>query len=42
MVDKRPKKIVLLKDTLDFIFKNVGSNFDSTGKNFLAKLGEDK
>ena len=42
VVDKRPKKIVLLKDTFDFIFKNVGSNFDSTGKNFLAKLGEDK
>ena len=42
VVDKRPKKVVLLKDTLDFIFKTFGSNFDSTGKNFLAKLGEDK
>ena len=42
MVDKKPKKIVLLKDELDFIFKNFGSNFNSTGKNFLKKLAKDE
>ena len=30
--DKKPKKIVLLKDKSDFIFKNFDSNFNSTGK----------
>ena len=33
---------MLLKDKLDFIFKNFGSNFNSTGKNFLAKLAKDE
>ena len=42
VVDKKPKKIVLLKDKLDYIFKNFGSNFNSTGKNFLIKLAKDK
>ena len=42
MVDKKPKRIVLLKDKLDFIYKNVGSNFDSTGKSFLKKLAQDE
>ena len=32
VADKKPKKIVLLKDKLDFIFKNFDSNFNSTGK----------
>ena len=38
MVDKKPKKIVLLKDKLDFIFKNFDSNFNSTGKKFVKSL----
>ena len=42
MVDKKPKKIVLLKDKLDFIFKNFGSNFNNTGKKFLIKLAKDE
>ena len=42
MVDKKPKEIVLLKDKLDFIFKNFDSNFNSTGKNFLQKLAKDE
>ena len=42
MVDFYSKKIVLLKDKLDFIFKNFGSNFSSTGKNFFAKLAKDE
>ena len=42
VVDKKPTKIVLLKDELDFIFKNFGSNFNSTGKNFLKKLAKDE
>ena len=35
VVDKKPKKIVLLKDELDHIFKYFGSNFNSTEKIFL-------
>ena len=42
MVDKKPKEIVLLKDKLDFIFKNFDSNFNSTGKYFLKKLAKDE
>ena len=42
MVDKKPNKIVLLKDKLDFLFKNFGSNFNRTGKNFLTKLAKDE
>ena len=42
VVDKKPKKIVLLKDKLDFIFKTFDSNFDSTGKKFLIILGKDE
>ena len=42
VVDKMPKKIVLLKDKLDFIFKTFDSNFNSTGKKFLIKLGKDE
>ena len=38
MANKKPKKIVLLKDQLDFIFKNFGSSFNSTGKTYLAKF----
>ena len=33
---------MLLKDKLDFIFKNFVSNFNSTGKNFLIKLAKDE
>ena len=40
--DKKPKEIVLLKDKLDYIFENVGSNFNSTGKNFLKNLAKDE
>ena len=42
MDDKKPKEIVLLKDKLDYIFKNFGSNFNSTGKHFLIKLAKDE
>ena len=42
VVDKKPAGIVLLKDKLDFIFKNFDSNFNSTGKNFLKKLAKDE
>ena len=42
MVDKKSKEIVLLKDKLDFIFKNFDSNFNSTGKKILIKLAKDK
>ena len=40
VVDKKPKKIVLLKDKLDFIFKNFDSNFNSTGKNLFKKFAK--
>ena len=40
MADKKPKKIVLLKDQLDFIFNDFGSSFNSTGKTFLIKLAK--
>ena len=33
---------MLLKDELDFIFKNIGSNFNSTGKKTLTKLAKDE
>ena len=33
---------MLLKDKLDFIFKNFDSNFNSTGKIFLIKLAKDE
>ena len=33
---------MLLKDELDFIFKNFGSNFNSTGKKILIKLAKDE
>ena len=32
VIDKKLKKVVLLKDKLDHIFRNFGSNFNSTGK----------
>ena len=35
VADKKPKEVVLLKDKLDFIFKNFGLDFNSTEKNFL-------
>ena len=40
ITDKKPKEIVLLKDKLDFIFKNFGKNFNSTGKSFLRRLAK--
>ena len=42
VADKNPKEIVLLKDTLDYIFKDFGGNFNSTGKNFLKILANDE
>ena len=42
VVGEKPQNIVLLKGKLDFIFKNVGSNFNSTGKDFLTKLAKDE
>ena len=38
VTDKKPKKMVLLKDELDFIFKNFASNFNSLEKIFLKSL----
>ena len=38
VADKKSKEIVLLKDKLDFIFKNFDQNFNSTGKIFLKSL----
>ena len=42
VVDKKSKEIVLLKDKLDFIFKNFDSNFNSTKKKFLIRLAKDE
>ena len=42
MADKKLKEIALLKDKLDYIFKNFGSNFNSIGKNVLKKLAKDE
>ena len=42
VVDKNLKKFVLLEDKLDFIYKNIGSNFNSTGKKILIKLAKDE
>ena len=42
VADKKPTKIVLLKDKLDFISKNFGSNFNNTGKKYLIKLAKDE
>ena len=39
---KEPRKILLLKDRLDYIFTKFSSNFNSTGKNFLIKLAKDE
>ena len=42
MSGKKPKEIVLLEDKLDYIFKNFGSRFNSTGKYFLKRLAKDE
>ena len=42
VVDKKPQKIVLLKDKLDHIFKNFGWNLNSTGKHFLIRIAKDE
>ena len=42
VADKKSKEIVLLKDKLDFIFKNFDQNFNITGNNFLKKLAKDE
>ena len=39
---KEPRKIVLLKDRLDYIFTKFSSNFKNTGKNYLIKLAKDE
>ena len=39
---KKSKEIMLLKDKLDFIFKNFDSNFNSTGKKILTKVAKDE
>ena len=41
VADKKPKKIVLLKDNLDFTSKTFGSNFNNTGKKMI-KLAKDE
>ena len=40
--DKKPRKVVLLKHRLDYIFKTFSLNFNSTGKDFLKKLAKGK
>ena len=42
VADKKPREIVLLKDKLDYIFKDLGANFVSTEKYFLKKLAKHK
>ena len=42
MVDKKPKNVLVLKDKLDHIFKNFGTNLNSTGKHFLIRLAKDE
>ena len=42
VADKKSKEIVLLKDKLDFIFKNFDQIFNSTGKNFLKRFAKDE
>ena len=42
MADKKPKTIMLLKDELDFVFKNFGRNFNSSRKEFRIKLAKDE
>ena len=42
VADKKSKVIVLLKDTLDFIFTNFDQIFNSTGKNFIKRLAKDE
>ena len=42
VVDKKPKKIVLLKHKLDHIFNNFGWNLNSTGKYFLIRIAKDE
>ena len=42
VVDKKPKKMVLLKHELVYIFKSFGSNFNSSGKNFIIKIAKDE
>ena len=42
VADKKSKEIVLVKGELDYIFKNFGPNFNSTGKNFPIKLAKDE
>ena len=39
---KKPRKIVLLKDRLDYIFTKFSSSFKNTGKNYLIKLAKDE
>ena len=42
VADKKSKEIVLLKDKLDYIFKNFDPNFNGTGENFHIKLAKDE
>ena len=42
MAGNKPGRIVLLEDRLDYLFKNFGSHFNSTGENFLKKLAKDE
>ena len=42
VADKKSKEMVLLKDKLDFIFKNFDQIFNSTGKNFLKRFAKDE
>ena len=39
---KSQKKLLLLNNELDYIFKNFGSNFSGTGRKFLIKVAKDE
>ena len=42
VADNKSKEIVLLKEKLDFIFKNFDSKLNSTGNKFLINLAKDE
>ena len=42
IADNKSEEICLLKNRLDYLFKNFGSYFNSTGKYFLKKLAKDE
>ena len=39
---KKTRKIILIKDRLDYIFESFSSSFSSTGINFLNRFSQDE